>query len=172
MPTPAYMKIEGENQGNITEGCNTSDSVGNVYQEDHADEFLVQAFEHVLTVPTDTQSGQTAGPRFHKPLVITKIYDKCSPLLYNALVTGERLTTSEIHWFRTTMTGEQEHYFTHVLEDAVIVNIEAFMPNAQDPALAHFTHLERISFTYRKIIWKHEVAGTEGSDDWRKPVMK
>ncbi len=170
MPTPAYMMIEGEKQGNITEGCNTEDSVGNVFQEDHADEFLVQAFEHVLTVPVDMQSGQTAAPRIHMPLVVTKIYDKSSPKLYNALCTGERLTTCEIKWFRTTKTGEQEHYFTHKLEDSVIIKIEAYMPNCQDPAMAPFTHLERIHFSYRKIIWEHVKANTSGEDDWRKPV--
>ncbi|OQY60229.1 MAG: Hcp1 family type VI secretion system effector [Desulfobacteraceae bacterium 4572_88] len=170
MPTPAYMSIEGEEQGNITEGCNTEDSVGNVYQEDHGDEFIVQAFEHVLTVPTDVQSGQPAGPRRHEELIVTKIFDKCSPLLYNALVTGERLPTSEIRWYRTDMTGKQEHYFTHEIEDSVITKIETFMPNAQDPTMEHFTHLERIHFRYRKITWTHEVAGTEGTDDWRAPV--
>jgi len=172
MPTPAYMKVEGETQGLITEGCNTNESVGNFYQQDHTDQFLVQAFEHVLLVPTDSQSGQPSGPRRHENMVVTKIFDKSSPLLYTALVTGERMTTCEIEWYRTDMEGKQEHYFTHTLEDAVVVKIESFMPNAQDPSMENFTHLERIHFTYRKIIWKHEVASTEGSDDWREPVKQ
>ena len=67
------------------------------------------------------------------------------------------------------MTGVQEHYFTHELEDAVIVDIQSYMPNAQDPAMAHFSHMEKVSLTYRRINWTHEVAGTTGSDDWRAP---
>ncbi len=41
------------------------------------------------------------------------------------------------------------------------------MHNCQDPGNAHFTHLEDVHFTYRKITWTHEVSGTSGSDDWR-----
>jgi imidazole glycerol phosphate synthase subunit HisF len=54
-------------------------------------------------------------------------------------------------------------------EEIIIVDINAYMPNCQDPAKAHFTHLEDVAFTYRKITWTHEVGGTEGSDDWRAP---
>ena len=157
MPTPAYLSIEGETQGPITQGTLTADSVGNIWQRDHQDEILVEAFKHNLTVPSDPQSGQPTGQRVHKPLTITKVYDKSSPLLYNALTSGEKLPRCEIKWYRTSETGTQEHYFTTQLEDAIIVDITAYMPNCQDPGQAHFTHLEDVSFTYRKIIWKHEV---------------
>jgi type VI secretion system secreted protein Hcp len=106
----------------------------------------------------------------HKALSITKIFDKCSPLLYRALTTGEKLPNVEIKWYRTSQDGRQEHYFTTKLEDAIITNIDARMPNCQDPGLAHFTHLEDISFSYRKITWTHTIGGTEEFDDWRAPV--
>ena len=170
MPTPAYLTIEGSTQGAITSGAFTEDSVGNIYQEGHEDEILVQAFSHELMVPTDVQSGQPTGQRMHKAMKITKVFDKSSPLLYVALATGERLTTCELKWYRTSTTGTQEHYFTIALEDAIITEVNAKMPNCQDPAMSHFTHLEEVAFTYRKIIWTHEVAGTSGEDDWRSPV--
>ena len=170
MPTPAYCTIEGESQGPITQGTFTADSVGNIYQEGHEDEILVEAFNHTVTVPVDVQSGQPTGQRMHKALIITKIFDKCSPLLYRALTTGEKLPSVEIKWYRTSQDGRQEHYFTTKLEDAIIVNINARMPNCQDPALAHFTHLEDISFSYRKITWTQTIGGTEEFDDWRAPV--
>jgi len=169
MPTPAYMTIQGETQGDITSGTFTEDSVGNIWQEAHQDQILVEAFDHNVTVPTDTQSGQPTGQRVHKQLIITKVFDKCSPLLYEALTRGEKLPTCEIKWFRTSAQGVQEHYFTHKLEDAIIVDIKAHMPNCQDPGTASFTHLEDISFSYRKITWTHEKCGTSGSDDWRIP---
>jgi len=168
MPTPAYMTIEGKTQGKITDGASTEDSVGNIWQEGHENEVMVQAFDHKILVPRDPQSGQPTGQRVHQPLTITKVYDKSSPLLYQALTTGERLK-AKIKWFRTSAAGMQEHYFTHELEDAIIVDIVAHMPNCQDPGQAHFTHLEDVSFSYRKITWTHEVAGTSGSDDWRAP---
>lgn len=167
MPTPAYMTIEGMTQGNITAGAFTEESVGNIWQEGHEDEVLVEAFKHNVTMPRDPQSGQPTGQRVHQPLTITKIFDKSSPLLYNALTSGERLTKCEIKWYRTSPSGTQEHYFTHQLEDAMIVDIKASMPNCQDPSQSHFTHLEEVSFTYRKIIWVHEVGSTTAEDDWR-----
>ncbi len=169
MPTPAYMTIEGEKQGPITAGAFTEDSVGNIWQEEHTEELLVNGFSHVIHIPTDPQSGQPSGQRVHGPLTITKIYDKSSPLLYNALTSGEKLTKCEVKWYRTSAQGAQEHYFTHKLTDAIIVSIEARMPNCQDPGMAQFTHLEDISFSYRKIEWEHVVCGTSGDDDWRKP---
>ena len=169
MPTPAYCSIQGETQGAITDGTFTAESVGNIYQEGHENEFLVEAFDHIVTVPTDPQSGQPTGQRVHKPIILTKIFDKCSPLLYQALTSGEKLPTVEIKWYRTSQEGKQEHYFTTKLEDAIITDINARMPNCQDPGQAHFTHLEDVSFSYRKITWTHAVAGTESFDDWRAP---
>ncbi len=169
MPTPAYLTVEGSTQGAITSGTFTQDSVGNVYQEGHEDEILVEAFSHQVTIPRDPQSGQPTGQRVHKALVITKVFDKSSPLLYTALTTGEMLTKCELKFYRTSSDGQQEHYFTIELEDAIIVDITAYMPNCQDPGQAHFTNLEDVSFSYRKITWTHEAGGTSGSDDWRAP---
>ncbi|WP_095093025.1 Hcp family type VI secretion system effector [Pseudomonas sp. Irchel 3A5] len=170
MPTPAYLSVEGTTQGLITSGTFTQDSVGNIYQEGHEDQILVQAFDHQVIIPRDPQSGQPTGQRVHKPLMITKVFDKASPLLFTALTTGERLTKCRLEWYRTSAEGTQQHYFTIELEDAIIVDITSTMPNCQDPAQSHFTHLENVYFTYRKITWTHEVSGTSGSDDWRVPV--
>ena len=56
MPTPAFISIEGSNQGKITAGAFTEDSVGNVYVEGHEDEIMAQAISHIVTVPTDPQN--------------------------------------------------------------------------------------------------------------------
>ena len=168
MATPAYMSITGEKQGLITAGAFTADSVGNSYQDDYKDQVMVQGFTHEMTIPRDPQSGQPTGQRVHKPLVITKVFDKASPLLLAALTSGERMSTVEITWYRTSTLGTQEPYYTTKLEDAIIVEIKDYMHNCQDPANSHFTHLEDVHFTYRKITWTHIVCGTSGSDDWRK----
>ncbi len=170
MATPAYMSVTGEKQGLITAGAFTADSVGNTYQEGHEDQVMVQAFTHDVIIPRDPQSGQPTGQRVHKPVSITKVYDKSSPLLQAALTSGERMSEIVIQWFRTSAQGTQEHYYTTKLEDAIIVAINNKMHNCQDPGNSHFTHLEEVQFTYRKITWTHEVSGTSGSDDWRSPV--
>lgn len=169
MPQVAYIAIEGTNSGNITEGANSADSMGNAYQSDHENESTVQAFKHQVIIPRDPQSGQPSGQRVHMPVEITKVFDKASPKIMDALCSGERLTEVVIKHYRTSMAGTQEHYFTHVFKDAVIVDVETVIPNAQDPATAHFTQLECVKMTYRVVEWTHEVAGTTGSDDWRAP---
>ncbi|MEM9383907.1 MAG: Hcp family type VI secretion system effector [Pseudomonadota bacterium] len=168
MPTPAYLSITGRKQGNVSQGASTDKSIGNTWQEGHEDEILVQGFNHTVLIPTNPQNGQPAGPRRHEQLVITKAFDKASPLLYNALTSGE-LLDCEIKWFRTAADGTSEHYYTTTLTDAVIVDITASMAHCQDPAMDHLGHEEQISFKYRKIEWRHEAAGTSGEDDWRKP---
>jgi type VI secretion system secreted protein Hcp len=171
MATPAYMSVTGEKQGLITAGAFTADSVGNTYQEGHEDQVMIQAFSHEVIIPRDAQSGQPTGQRIHKPAVITKVFDKSSPLLLAALTSGERITEVKIQWYRTSAQGTQEHYYTTLLKDAIIVNINDCMHNCQDPENAHFTHLQEVHFSYRKITWTHETSGTSGSDDWRSPVV-
>ncbi|AOZ13586.1 MULTISPECIES: Hcp family type VI secretion system effector [Pseudomonas] len=169
MATPAYMSVTGEKQGLITNEAFTADSVGNSYQEGHENQVMVQAFSHQVIIPRDPQSGQPTGQRVHKPVCVTKVFDKASPLLWAALTSGERMSEVVIQWYRTSANGTQEHYYTTKLEDAIIVEINGYMHNCQDPENAHFTHLEDVHFTYRKITWTHEVCGTSGSDDWRSP---
>ncbi len=171
MPTPAFIAIEGSTQGNITAGAFTEDSVGNVYIEGHEDELMAQAVEHIVTVPTDPQSGQPSGQRVHKAFKFTCSLNKAVPLMYNALASGEMLTNVTVKWFRTSIDGKQEEFFNTVLEDAIIVDMNLVMPHVQDSKNEPFTQLLEVSLSYRKIDWDHTVAGTSGSDDWRTPIV-
>lgn len=132
MPTPAYLSITGVKQGLITAGTFTQDSVGNIYQEGHEDQILVQAFAHQVIIPRDPQSGQPTGQRVHKPMMISKVFDKSSPLLFSALTTGEEVSC-RLEWLRTSSAGTQEHYFTIELEGATIVDIQSRMPRLPGP---------------------------------------
>ncbi len=166
MPIPAYMTIQGASQGKITDGAFSEKSVGNIYQKGHENEIMVQEFEHEVSIPTDPQSGQPTGQRRHKELVVTKLIDKATPLLNQALVTGERLQC-EITFYRTSVQGQSEPYYSIGLMDAVIVNIKPFMPDCLDPDKKQYQPMEKVAFSYRKITWTHKAAGTQGSDDWR-----
>lgn len=170
MPTPAYLSISGKKQNDISANCSSEESIGNRWQEGHEDEIMVQAFKHNIRLPTDPQSGQPSGQRIHGPITITKTFDKSSPLLYNALASGELMTQCQVNWYRTSSTGLEEKYFSITLEDAIIVDIQSYMPHCQDTSQSHLTHMEDISISYRKITWSHLIANTEGSDDWRKRV--
>lgn len=161
MPMPAHMTLEGENQGTIDGSCDQSGRENTI---------LIQALTHQVRIPRDPQTGLATGKRVHEALTVTKVYDKSSPKLYQALCTGEHMTTVEIKWYRIDPSGAEEHYFTHKLEDAIIVDIKAWMPNCLEPATESLSHMEDVSFTYRKIIWTWEVDGIESEDDWKAPA--
>lgn len=167
MPTPAYITINGETQGLITAGAFTAESVGNVYQQGHEDQILAQEITHQVTTPTDPQSGQPSGQRVHQPFKFTSSLNKATPLMYQALVTGERLKIVEVLWYRTSAEGRQEHFFSTTLEGATIVSINTVLPHVQDKVNENYTQLVEVAMTYRKIVWEHTAAGTSGSDDWR-----
>lgn len=162
MAIPAYMTIEGQNQGDISSGALSEDSVGTATQEGHEDEIMIQAFTHNVPRGTNDQSGQITSMPAMKPMKITKFIDKASPLLHNALTTGEQLNV-EINWYRISASGEEELYYVMELENAVLVDIETILPSVGDPAMAHLAHMEILHINPGAITWTHEAAGTEGA---------
>lgn len=162
MAIPAYMTIEGSNQGDISSGALSMDSVGTASQEGHEDEIMIQAFEHSVPRATNVQSGQITGLPEMKAMKIVKMIDKASPLLYNALTGGEQLSIT-VNWFRVSASGEEELYYVMQLENAVLVDIKTVMENVTDPQKAHFSHMEELYITAGNITWTHEAAGTEGA---------
>jgi len=160
MPLPAFMTLEGEKQGKIE---------GSVTQKGREGSIQVQAFDHEVYIPSDRQSGGATGNRVHKPLTITKVFDKSSPKLYQALTSGEKIKNAEIKWFRIDPSGKEQHYFTTKIEDAQIVSVKPSMPSVLAAQSENMTHMEDVSFTYRKVNWKWVPDGIEAEDDWQTP---
>jgi type VI secretion system secreted protein Hcp len=100
---------------------------------------------------------------------VVKFFDKSSPLLYQALCTGEHFSDVTLKWYRIDATGQEEHYFTTMLEDAIIVSMRPYMPDALDPEKESYGHMEEVSFTYRRITWTFEDGGITATDDWETP---
>ena len=160
MPNPMYISaIEGAKQGKI-EG-------GNI-QKGREGWIEVLEFEHVIRSPRDISTGQAAGKRQHGPLKIVKAIDKASPLLFNALVTNENLSSIEFKFFLIDRTGAEKNYYTIKLGDATISEIKAYMPNARDPNKDRYGHHEEVAFTYDKITWEHD-GGIMAEDSWLAP---
>lgn len=160
MPMPGHMEVTGVNQGKIDGSCT---------QQGREDTMLIEAFNHEIYIPRDPQSGLATGKRVHNAFTVVKVFDKASPLLYAALCTGEHMTTVSLKWYRIDDAGREEHYFTHELENAIIVSMRPYMPNCLDPATEAYTHMEEVSFTYERIRWRHEVDGVETEDSWQVP---
>jgi type VI secretion system secreted protein Hcp len=161
MPMPFHMSLTGNNQGNISQGA--------CEMQGREDTILCQALNHEVYIPRDPQSGLPTGKRAHQPFTVTKVYDKTTPKLYQALVTGERMSDVTYKFFRINPSGNEEHYFTIKLKDAIIVSIKPWIPNALDPSRESFTHMEDVSFTYKEIVWTWEIDGIEAQDSWLVP---
>ncbi len=161
MPMPFHMTVGGATQGPIEGSCD---------QEGREGTILCQAYDHQIDIPRDTQSGLPVGKRVHGPLTITKVFDKASPKLAQALTSGEQLEV-ELKWYRIDATGIEEHYFTIKLEDAIVVGMKAWTPNCLDATKEGFSHMEDVSYTYTKIIWTWEPDGIETEDSWKIPRM-
>ena len=169
MATPAYMTIRGVKQGAIASGAMTPQSVGRMSKSDHPDEIQVQAFSHKLLVPVDIQNGQPTGLRQHPGFTITKIFDRTSPLICQALATSESIEEITIKWFRTGEDGKLVNYFTHTFHDALVVGYHAYMLNCLDKNVADIQHMEEIAFSYKSVQWEHVLASTMGGDSWDNP---
>jgi type VI secretion system secreted protein Hcp len=161
------MPIAGPQQGLITTGAFTADSVGYAYKESHEDQVMVLGSSHEVIIP---QSGQSTGQRVHNRGHHQSVRQGF-PAAGGADL-GEGMSEIILQWYRTSVAGTQEHAYTTQFEDAIIVDIKNCMHHCQkDPANSHFTHQEGVRFTYRKITWIHDASSTSGGDDWRTPVV-
>ena len=156
MALPFYMTVEGTSQGKIEGYCTATG---------HEAEIQCHALDQTILIPWNSKTGQPAGIRNHGPLKITKAFDKASPLLYKAMIEGERLTLVTLKFYRILPTGGQENYFSITLTDATIVEVRPHMLNHFDPELARYDNMEDISFAYAQIEWRWEPDGIVAIDN-------
>ncbi|KUI97930.1 type VI secretion system tube protein TssD [Vibrio sp. MEBiC08052] len=85
MAHTAYLTLRGAKQGLISGGCNTKDSMGNRYQENHTDQITVLACH--FSVRKEPHQHGLSRDSVH----ITKHIDKATPLLATAFARQEFL---------------------------------------------------------------------------------
>ncbi len=141
-----HMTAVGENQGNIEGSCEASGK---------EDTIVVVGNEHRVYLPTDPQTGLPTGQRRHEPYTILKYIDKATVPFYQAMCQGEHMAQVEIKFYRINPVGQEEHYYTVKLTDAIITEIRTITPN-----------LESVSFVYNRIDWKWEPDNIEAYDTW------
>ncbi len=160
MSMPAHLSLEGNKQGKIEGSCTIKGREGTI---------LVRTVEHTVSIPKSPQTGLPAGKHVHGPLTITKEIDKSSPKLFQALCSGEQMKTVTLDWYRINPNGREDNYYTTKLENALIVGLRTWMPNALDGANDQMGHMEDVSFTYEKIIETWKPDGIEAQDSWSAP---
>jgi type VI secretion system secreted protein Hcp len=161
MPSSAWLTITGEEE--IAEEASGEDSIGGMSVAAHESEIQVLGIDQIIYLPTDPRSGQPTGSAISRGLIVTKLFDKTSPLLLEAMTKGQVFDTAELKYFRTAPDGSQEHYFTQTIQKVVISDIQSYMPNCLDPINKNFTHMEKVTLQYSNSTWTHEIAGTEGN---------
>lgn len=147
MSNIVYLKLIGEQQTDISDGCGTTDSVGNRWQQNHVDEIFV--FSLVAGVAS-TGNGTNL-----QNLTFSKQIDKSSPLLMNAINNNENLFL-EFWFYRINRYGQWERYYYIQLRGASISSI-------QMRVIKDEIHTETISVDYDYILSKHLISNTEFS---------
>lgn len=163
MASHGYMTITGRQQGLISAGCSSHESIGNKCQTGHLDEIMVLSFTHEML------NAENSSQATHTPIMITKNVDKSSPLLAQALASREPIDCT-IDLYRNTPSGGQEKFYSMKIDGCLIVNLNVDMPHATQDNDAE--PQEVVAIRYQDIIWTHHTASTSGSASWNQSAWK
>ncbi len=161
MPMTSHMEVTGMKQGKIDGSCE---------MEGRESTILVYSYDHQVHIPRNPHDGLPSGKRVHGAFEVVKIVDKSTPKLYQALCTGEHLENVTLKQYRIDPTGTEEHYYTVVLENAIVVEMKGYKPMSFMPENESYMHMEKLLFSYEKIKWTWEPDGIESEDSWKVPV--
>ena len=134
---------------------------GDVIQVGREGSIEVLSFGYNVSAPYDPATGLPSGKRQHRPVRILKNIDSSSPLLFNALVNNEPLTSVRIEFWRPDRAGAESQYYTVELVNAHIVSI---MPSQVSGTSV--PEQETLSLTFEQIITTFNATGGSGRDTW------
>lgn len=111
------------------------------------------------------EMARTDGKIEHKHIVITKVIDKASPLLFKALSSDEAVDSAEFKFFRpsTSGAGSEEHFYTIKIESGKIESMITFTDSSEP------YYFEEISISFQDITWTDEINGATHTDSIRRP---
>lgn len=154
-----YLKLTGSQQGLISGGCGTIDSIGNRCQNGHEDDIQILSIKQSIT---------RAKNCAHHPITFTKLIDKSSPLIMVAITNNEILTAT-FSIYRLNQFGALELYYEIKLTNATITGVSGNFPNTLDSSGVMPTEI--ISLQYDSITASHKIAGTSGYSIWSDNVF-
>ena len=161
MAINGYLTLTAQKQGDIK---------GGVTQKGREGTIAVHAFNLQIFSPRDAATGLPTGKRQHEPIRILKDVDKSTPLLWNALVNNENLTSWVLKFYAPSPNGIEQQMYTVSLTNANIASISESMLDNEIPANANIPLREDITFTYQKITWTWTDGGITATDDWSSPI--
>ena len=113
-----FMTVRGARQGDIQ---------GGVTQRGREGAMQCTSFQSEVLVPTDAASGQGTGRPQIQPIKCTKRLDRATPLLLNALVNNEALTTVTFRFTQASTAGVEAVVYTVTLTNATVSGIRQFL---------------------------------------------
>ncbi len=165
MAANGWMQIKSAEDGLLSTGAGSKESIRKGFIPGREDWILVWAWDHTIELPTDVATGQATGKRQHGQIMITKQFDKSSPLLYKALCKSDTLE-NVVFEFQRVEGSDPVPFFKITLTEANITKIHSWVPNFQDKTQAHLEQMEDVYFSYRKIEWDSMKLATTAEDDW------
>lgn len=159
MAIPVYLWLY-DDAGNLIKG-----SV-DVSGREHSIETV--ALRHMIELPTDNNTGKITGTRVHEPISFDKEIDSSSTYLYKALTTGKNLKLAEFKYYRINNSGQEEHYFSIILEKVKVESITSLMYDIKDNYGENKNHLECVDLGYEKITWNYTDGNIIHSDSWKE----
>lgn len=145
-PAAAYSMvavIETQTQGPLT--C------GNTVRGQEGTQALLGISDEIVLPSADAAASDPGGVLQARPFVVIKELDRCSPPLFRALVTRDRISLVEIRLF----DRQGVHFFTIRLEDAMVTRISRTVRS-------HGLH-EEVAFAYRAMQLVDERSGQSAS---------
>lgn len=156
MAHPCLLTVKGATQGQIK---------GPMKENGHEGKILVLAVEHRFgRYSTAEHHGAQGSASVHHNVWVTKPLDAASPLLAQAMATGERLEKVVLEHFVPTAEGIGTLFFTTTLTDAYVGAIHDWFPSSLIKKNQALDHMEDVFFVYRRISWRDEIGGVETED--------
>jgi type VI secretion system secreted protein Hcp len=136
----------------------------------HADKIVVLNYSFHVEAPRDIATGLASGKRRHYPLSITKLVDRSSPLLFQALTTNSVLTKVVLTVRRGTTTEGKFDDVVYTLTNGGLTNIETGidigLSDDDDNDADQKRNTETLQISYQKIKVEHVIGKTEAEDEW------
>jgi len=160
MPLPKYMTAKGTKQGDI-KGSSP------VAQDAYKDMMLIYEIRHKVHIESDPDHGHASARRRHEILEVEMPVNRATPLLFQALCTGETLSEVKII-FPEINEGVERIYFTITLTNATVVDLTLVGENTLNADFSHRPDVHSVGFRYQKIQWENLPFKTMAVDDWQK----
>ena len=157
MSTNAYMTATGAKQGAIQGSCQI---------QGHTNQMIVYKYEHIIDIPTNAQTGQPTGSTHLGPVKVTKEVDEASPLLAQALTTGEVLTDVKVMFMNISKDGKPQNYYTIEVKKAIVTSITFDNPMTLLPENGPLGFMETICMTCESYTATDELKSKEMSYSW------